>query len=68
MSLNKHVDFGAWFAAIAAGYLLSALSRQRLALAAAVAALIPVTVLGTVQAQAMINWPSVTGLVTPSGR
>ena len=22
-SLNKHVDFGAWFAAIAAGYLLS---------------------------------------------
>jgi 4-amino-4-deoxy-L-arabinose transferase-like glycosyltransferase len=64
VSLNKHVDFGAWFAAIAAGYLLSALSRQRLALTAAVAALIPVTVLGTVQAQAMINWPSVTGLVT----
>jgi hypothetical protein len=64
VSLNKHVDFGAWFAAIAAGYLLSALSRQRLALTAAVAALIPVTVLGAVQAQAMINWPSVAGLVT----
>ena len=26
-SLNKHVDFGAWFAAIAAGYLLSPLSQ-----------------------------------------
>jgi MFS family permease len=63
-SLNKHVDFGAWFAAVAAGYLLSVLSRQRLALAAAVTALIPVTVLGTAQAQAMINWPNVTGLVS----
>jgi hypothetical protein len=28
-SLNKHVDFGAWFAAIAAGYLLSSLPRRR---------------------------------------
>ena len=27
-SLNKHVDFGAWFAAIAAGYLLSLLSQE----------------------------------------
>jgi Dolichyl-phosphate-mannose-protein mannosyltransferase len=62
-SLNKHVDFGAWFAAIAAGYLLSALSRRRAVLAVASAALIPVTVLGTVQANAMINWPNVTGLV-----
>jgi hypothetical protein len=62
-SLNKHVDFGAWFAAIAAGYLLSSLTRRRLALAASLAALIPVTVLGTAQAQAMINWPDVTGLV-----
>jgi hypothetical protein len=62
-SLNKHVDFGAWFAAIAAGYLLSALSRRRLLLAAALAALVPVTVLGTVQARAMVNWPDVTGLV-----
>ena len=62
-SLNKHVDFGAWFAAIAAGYLLSALSRRRAVLAGALAALIPVTALGTVQANAMINWPDVTGLV-----
>jgi hypothetical protein len=63
VSLNKHVDFGAWFAAIAAGYLLSSLTRWRPALAVSLAALIPVTVLGTVQAQAMIDWPNVSGLV-----
>jgi 4-amino-4-deoxy-L-arabinose transferase-like glycosyltransferase len=63
-SLDKHVDFGAWFAAIAAGYLLSALARRRVLLAAALAALIPVTALGIVQAREMINWPDVTGLVT----
>jgi len=66
-SLNKHVDFGAWFAAIAAGYLLSylpsRLPRRRLVLAASLAALIPVTSTGMAQAQAMINWPDVTGLV-----
>jgi hypothetical protein len=66
-SLNKHVDFGAWFAAIAAGYLLSwlldSLRRRRLVLAASLAALIPVTFLGVAQAQAMIDWPDVTGLV-----
>jgi 4-amino-4-deoxy-L-arabinose transferase-like glycosyltransferase len=63
LSLNKHVDFGAWFAAIAAGYLLSSLTRRRLALAVSLAALIPVAALGTAQAQAMIDWPNVTGLV-----
>jgi Dolichyl-phosphate-mannose-protein mannosyltransferase len=62
-SLNKHVDFGAWFAAIAAGYLLSSLSRWRPVLAASLAALIPVAVLGTAQARAMVNWPDATGLV-----
>jgi 4-amino-4-deoxy-L-arabinose transferase-like glycosyltransferase len=62
-SLNKHVDFGAWFAAIAAGYLLSSLSRRRLVLPVALAALLPVTVLGTAQAQAMIDWPDVSALV-----
>jgi tellurite resistance protein len=62
-SLNKHVDFGAWFAAIAAGYLLSGLSRRRAALAVSLAALIPVASLGPAQARAMINWPDVTGLV-----
>lgn len=62
-SLEKHVDFGAWFAAIAAGYLLSSLSRWRPVLAVSLTALIPVTALGTAQAQAMINWPDATGLV-----
>ena len=62
-SLNKHVDFGAWFAAIAAGYLLGLLSRRRVVLAAALAALIPVTAVGTAQARAMIDWPDAAGLV-----
>lgn len=62
-SLSKHVDFGAWFAAIAAGYLLSDLSRRPKVRAALLAALIPVTWVGTAQANAMINWPDVTGLV-----
>jgi hypothetical protein len=62
-SLDKHVDFGAWFAAIAAGYLLSLLSRRRVVLAAALAALIPVTAVGTAQARAMIDWPDAAGLV-----
>ena len=62
-SLNKHVDFGAWFAAIAAGYLLSLLSRRRVVLAAALAALIPVTAAGTAQARAMIDWPDAAALV-----
>jgi hypothetical protein len=62
-SLEKHVDFGAWFAAIAAGYLLSSLARRRVVLAGSLAALIPVTMVGTAQARGMIDWPSVTGLV-----
>jgi hypothetical protein len=62
-SLDKHVDFGAWFAAIAAGYLLSSLSRRRVVAAAALAALVPVTALDMAQAHAMIDWPDVTGLV-----
>jgi hypothetical protein len=62
-SLNKHVDFGAWFAAIAAGYLLSMLSRRRAVLAVSLAALIPAASLGIAQARAIIDWPDVTGLV-----
>ena len=62
-SLNKHVDFGAWFAAIAAGYLLSLLSRRRAVLAVSLAALIPAAALGIAQARAIIDWPDVTGLV-----
>ena len=74
-SLDKHVDFGAWFAAIAAGYLLSWVTTwlltwlpwRRLVLAASLGAFIPVTVLGMAQAQAMIDWPDVTGLVKVVG-
>ena len=62
-SLNKHVDFGAWFAVIAAGYLLSILSRRRVVLVASLAALIPVAAMGTAQARAMIDWPDESGLV-----
>ena len=63
VSLSKHVDFGAWFAAIAAGYLLSLLSRRRVVLAAALAALIPAASMGIAQARTMVAWPDVTGLV-----
>jgi hypothetical protein len=62
-SLNKHVDFGAWFAAIAAGYLLSSLSRRRAVLAVSLAAFVPVSSLGLIQARDMIDWPDVAGLV-----
>ena len=63
-SLDKHVDFGSWFAAITAGYLLSLISRRRAVLAGALAALLPAAALGTFQAREMVNWPDVTGLVT----
>jgi len=62
-SLEKHVDFGAWFAAIAAGYLLALLARRRVVLVGLVAALLPVTALGTAQARAIVDWPNTTGLV-----
>jgi hypothetical protein len=62
-ALDRHVDFGAWFAAIAAGYLLSSLPSRRVVLAVSVAAWIPVTSMDMAQAHAMIDWPDVTGLV-----
>jgi hypothetical protein len=63
-SLDKHVDFGAWFAAIAAGYLLTTLSRRRVVvLAVGLAAWITVASIDMAQAHAMIDWPDVTGLV-----
>jgi hypothetical protein len=63
-SLDKHSDFGAWLAAITAGYAASRLSRLRipaLALAGATAAAamalaIPVTT-GFAQAWGMFGWP-----------
>jgi len=70
VSLNKHVDFGAWFAAIAAGYALSCLAtwlRPRytklIATVCLSAAIIPVAVAGTSQAKAMINWPGAAHLI-----
>lgn len=70
VSLNKHVDFGAWFASIAAGYALSCLAtwlRPRYAKLMATiclsAAMVPVAIAGASQAQAMDNWPGAAHLV-----
>jgi hypothetical protein len=70
VSLNKHVDFGAWLAAIAAGWAAAqvvAWARPRYArlLAAAClgAAVIPVAAVGASQARAMTNWPRAGRLV-----
>jgi dolichyl-phosphate-mannose-protein mannosyltransferase len=70
-SLSKHVDFGAWFAAVAAGYLLARLlraSRRRSARALAGAgvccALVPSGFIGRAQGAAFFQeWPNTT-LVT----
>jgi hypothetical protein len=72
VSLSKHVDIGAWFAAVAAGYALSRLTplsrRKALQLAAtgvvAVAVVVPGAMTGQTQSWAMFhNWPDSTGLV-----
>ncbi len=66
-SLHKHVDFGAWLAAPAAGYALARLSRisRRRALSVpaagliAAAAVVPVASLGAAQARALFQgWPA----------
>jgi hypothetical protein len=70
-SLSKHVDFGAWFAAVAAGYLLARLlraSRRRsaraLAGAAVCCALVPSGFIGRAQGAVLFReWPNTT-LVT----
>jgi hypothetical protein len=71
VSLNKHVDFGAWFACIAAGYALSYLAGWlRPARARAIAtlclgaAIIPVASARVSQAAAMDNWPGAARLVS----
>jgi hypothetical protein len=71
ISLDKHVDFGAWLAAIAAGYALCQLAswlRPRYARALATlglaAAVIPVAATGVAQAQTMVRWPGAARLVT----
>ena len=68
-SLSKHVDFGVWFAAAAAGYLIAQLARAGRrrwpaaagALAVAAAALVPAAVVGSSQASAFYQeWPNST--------
>jgi Dolichyl-phosphate-mannose-protein mannosyltransferase len=69
-SLDKHVDFGAWFAVIAAGYAISALTtairpyalRISVSLACGVALAVPAT-LGLTQARALFEWPNTSALV-----
>jgi hypothetical protein len=69
-SLAEHLEVGAWFACIAAGYALGTLAclpRPRIIRAAAAGclgvALVPVAATGIGQAKAMINWPSATALI-----
>lgn len=66
-SLSKHVDFGAWFAAAAAGYLIAQLariSRRRwaavpVALLASAAVLVPAAVVGRTQSGYFFQtWPN----------
>lgn len=71
-SLNKHVAFGAWFAAIVAGYAVDAVIRctryqilQWTSTALCLALLIPAAQLGKAQARAIFaTWPNSTALVT----
>ena len=71
-SLNKHTDFGAWFAAIAAGYAidkatvkLRSLPMRAAAMATAGGAIAAVAIAGFAQAQALFaSWPSATGFVS----
>lgn len=70
-SLDKHSDFGAWFAAIAAGYAIdqAAVKLRPVALRAAATAvaggaIAAVAIAGFAQAQALIaSWPNATGFV-----
>jgi hypothetical protein len=65
VSLDKHVDFGAWFAAIAAGYAAARMLRVLRAPRARIIAcsagagllLVPATI-GAAQAHALFSWPN----------
>jgi hypothetical protein len=69
-SLTKHTDFGAWFAAILAGYAISkAISwcrirtlRALLCGVAAIALAVPAYI-GAIQAKSFYSWPNVTQLI-----
>jgi hypothetical protein len=69
-SLVKHVDFGAWFAVIAAGYALAVAGgwvrarMKRMALTAVVAAaVVPLAAVGVAQSREFVNWPDSTRLI-----
>jgi Dolichyl-phosphate-mannose-protein mannosyltransferase len=70
-ALNKHADFGAWFAAIAAGYAidkaavkLRSLPMRAAATATAGGAIAAVAIAGFAQAQTLFaSWPSATGFI-----
>src|SRR5215469_7066850 len=72
VSLDKHADYGAWFAAIAAGYAISRLTGFRspallrvCAVGAMSAALLYPMRLGLVQARSLFaDWPNSTAFVT----
>lgn len=72
VSLNKHVDFGAWFACIAAGYVVAVVTRPgrqpaRLRVAGAVASAAVVLVVGVLgwsqSRQFTSSWPDTAQLV-----
>jgi 4-amino-4-deoxy-L-arabinose transferase-like glycosyltransferase len=71
VSLSKHVDFGAWFACMAAGYAIAAITRAGrrrqlhvgIALAAAAVIMLPAGALGRSQAAGFTKgWPDSTQL------
>lgn len=69
-SLDKHVAFGAWFGAIAAGYaadrIIAAMRwsvvRAELSIAMALA-IVPVAAAGAVQARQFFGWPNATAFI-----
>ena len=69
-SLSKHVDFGAWFAVIAVGYVADRavgwLSGRRLQAAATAIGslfLVPIALAGTMQANSFFIWPGTANLI-----
>jgi hypothetical protein len=69
VSLDKHVDLGAWFAAAAAGFAISRLTRSRGqaargAVGAGICALLVVSAhLGATQSAVMTKWPGSAALI-----
>jgi hypothetical protein len=70
VSLDKHIDFGAWFAAIAAGWALAQLTKRwkkgapRVLATAACAVIVgAAATAGSAQGLAMVNWPDSARLI-----